>query len=110
MKKPILVVFAFAFIVFIGLLLVKSYKFAATSGLIAANIEALAQNESLDAGEVGNNNYTINTHTTRDIYNENDCCYTIITTTEVDCLPDGKADCTPGTRVDVVTGHRFSHI
>ena len=70
MKKPILVVFAFAFIVFIGSLLVKSYKFAATSGLIAANIEALAQNESLDAGEVGNNNYTINTHTTRDIYNE----------------------------------------
>ena len=44
MKKPILVVFAFAFIVFIGSLLVKSYKFAATSGLIAANIEALAQN------------------------------------------------------------------
>ena len=110
MKKPILVVFAFAVIVFIGSLLVKSYKFAATSGLIAANIEALAQNESLDAGDVGNNNYTINTHTTRDIYNENDCCYTIITTTEVDCLPDGKADYTPGTRVDVVTGHRFSHI
>ena len=42
MKKPILVVFAFAFIVFIGSLLVKSCKFAATSGLIAANIEALA--------------------------------------------------------------------
>ena len=48
MKKPILVVFAFAFIVFIGSLLVKSYKFAATSGLIAANIEALAHNEPIN--------------------------------------------------------------
>lgn len=108
MKKTIFI--AFAVIVFVGWLSVKSCMFTVNSGLLAANIEALTQDESLDPGEAGGNNYWLTTHTTRDIYNENDCCYTIITTTEVDCLPDGKTDCAPRTYVDVITGHRYSHI